>query len=295
MAVEFGEALSRTSHEVAGGTYRWAACRFRAVTWLAVVMVATLLVQGVLSHAEPALPDAKEVMARVLRRASALAKESDGQKYLYLKQTRTEELNSRGETIRSTEKIYRVIQIQGWSFARLVKVQGRDLSPAELQQQDEKERAFRAKITGRDPQKSREGQAPWLSPEIVARYEFTVLSNEVHQARTMLVVGFQPKLTNPEKSIQDRLFNRIAGRLWVDSEDAEVARLEVGLVEEFSLGWLGALGSLKHCDLHLERLRLPDGTWVDQQQTLLLVGRKLLNTMRLRNTEECRDFVRSPQ
>jgi hypothetical protein len=230
------------------------------------------------------------VMARVVARSAEIAKAGATEKYSYEKRSVLEELDSRGQAIRSTEKLYQVELVGGWPFSRLVKVQGRELSPEQLRAEEERERAFRNKLAGRDLGKAPGKREAWVRPEIVSRYEFTYLSNDVRQVRETVVLQFKRKATNPETTAQDRIYNRLQGRVWVDAAEAEIVRLQVELTEELSLGFLGFLGSLSQCDLNLERNRMADGVWVNAKHTLLIVGRKLLSPMRFRTTEESSGF-----
>jgi hypothetical protein len=229
-------------------------------------------------------------MDRVIERAAQVAQAGEAAKHTYQKQSTFEELDAGGAAIRSTQKTYQVVLIGGWPFSRLVKVQGLDLSPAQLQREDEREQRFRNKLAGRDLGKAAQDKQPLVLPDLVARYNFTVLSNEVCQTRNTVVLQFTPKPTNPENTLQDRIYNRLAGRIWVDEQEAEVAKLDVHLTEEFSLGWVGLLGSLTRCDLNMERKRLPDGTWVNAKNIMLILGRKLLTPKRFRTIEVSSDF-----
>jgi len=238
------------------------------------------------------LPSATNVLNRVIERASHVARDAKDEKYSYAKRTLTQELNSQGEVIQSTEKKYKVLLVLGWPFSRVVQIQGQQLSAAEIRKEDEREQDFNNKLEGRDLKKMREKKEAWIKPELLARFNFNVVSNATYANRQAWVLEFKPKAGAPENTVQDRIYNRIAGLLWIDEEDAEIARLEAHLNEDLSLGWLGMLGSLKTCDLTLERHRMPEGIWVNANQKLLLVGRKLLSTMRYRATEESSGFQR---
>ena len=205
-----------------------------------------------------------------------------------------QELNSADKGIESTEKRYHVLLIRGWPFSRLVEVQGRLLSPAELRKEERREEEFRRKIAGQDMQERKEKGEAWLTPELLARYDFNVLSNAVCQDRRTWILEFKAKPTNPDKTVQDRICNRFAGVLWIDSEEAEIARVEAHLTSEFSLGWLGALGSLTKCDITMERQRMPEAVWVNTKHAFLIHGRKLLSQMRYRVTDESTDFRPEP-
>jgi hypothetical protein len=132
-----------------------------------------------------------------------------------------------------------------------------------------------------------------VTPELLDRYQFVVEKRVVLSNRPTLVLTFKPKEGNlPSGTVQDRVLNRMAGRLWIDEADADTARVEASLVEPISLGWFGFLGSLSRCDLSLERRRMPDGVWTNTKQALLIHCRKLTATMRFRTTEVCSGFQR---
>jgi len=130
-----------------------------------------------------------------------------------------------------------------------------------------------------------------VTPELLGRYQFAVEKRVILSNRPTLVLTFKPKEGSlPSGTVQDKLLNRMAGRLWIDEEDADTARVEAGLVEQLSLGWFGFLGSLSRCDLSLERQRMPDGVWTNTKQALLIHCRKLTATVRFRATEGCSGF-----
>jgi hypothetical protein len=239
------------------------------------------------------LPSASMVVAKIIQRAKETAKNTQSSKYTYRKRSRMEELNARGEPVESSEKIYDVVLIGGWPYSRLVAVEGKNLSPEEIRREDEKEQAFRKKLAGRDRRKDAENEEPWITEDLMNRFDWVVASNVVHEGRSTLVLSFTPRKGAPEREIQDRIINRFHGLLWVDVEDAEVARAHAGLTDELSLGWFGLVGSLKQCDLKFDRDRLPDGTWVDQKHTVAIIGRKLFSAMRFRGTDSFSDFRRT--
>ncbi len=242
--------------------------------------------------ASPGLPSSSNLLARIVARAANVAKDSKSGTYTHEKRAVLEELNSESEVSRSTEKLYKVIVVRGWTFSRLIKIQGKELSEAEIRKEDKREQEFNSKIAGRDLSGKSERVTATITPELIARYNFEVLRKDLYQDRKTWVLDFRPKSSNPEKTIPDRIYNRLAGRIWVDDEDAEIAKLDVHLTEDLQLGWLGMLGSLKECHLILERQRMPDAIWVNAKQCAALVGRKLFKSFRFRATEESSGFHR---
>jgi len=258
-----------------------------------------LLITGLLScapqdvRASETLPEASEVTLRMIERSRAVAQADQGTQYTYQKRSLLERLDTKGNSLKSEEKIYQVTLIGGFPFKRLIKIQGRDLSPEELRAEDIQDGKFRKKFVSADKNKPDVRKEGLVTPELLDRYQFVVEKRVILNNRPTLVLRFRPKEGKlPSSAIEDKLLNPLAGRLWIDEEDADTARLEVNLVEPVYLGWFGLLGSLTQCDLFLERQRMPDGVWINTKQALLIECRKLIATMRFRTTDESSEFKR---
>ena len=237
------------------------------------------------------LPGASEVTQRMIERSQAVARAAQGPQYTYEKRSLLEHLDAAGRSLTSEEKIYQVTLIAGLPFNRLVKIQGRELSPEESKREEAREEKFRRRFVSADAKEVATRKEGLVTPELLGRYQFAVENRVVLSNRPTLVLTFKPKGGSlPSETVQDKLLNRMAGRVWIDEADADTAKLEVGLVEPISLGWFGFLGSLSRCDLSLERQRMPDGVWTNTKQALLIHCRKLTAIMRFRNTEECSGF-----
>ena len=237
-------------------------------------------------------PAASNVVRRVVERAELLARAGETNHYAYDKRSLTEELDDQDRVLKSTEKLYRVLLIGGLPFPRLVKIQGRDLTAKELEKQNEREMAFRQKVTRMDLKKKakqQEGLATW---ELVNRFVFQVTARETNAGRSTLVVTFAPRPGAPEDTMEDKIYQKVFGTLWVDEAEAEIAKLEASVRGPVPLGWFGAMGSLHKFQATLERSRMPDGVWVNRRSAFWIVARKLLSTFRLRTTEESSGFRR---
>jgi hypothetical protein len=237
------------------------------------------------------LPEASEVTRRMVERSQTVARADQGPQYTYVKRSLLERLDDAGQSLKSEEKIYQVTLITGLPFNRLVKIQGRELSAEELRREEGREERFRQRFVSADAKKVAARKEGLVTPELLGRYQFAVEKRVVLRNRPALVLTFKPKDGNlPSRTVQDKLLNRMAGRLWIDEGDADPAKLEVSLVEPIFLGWFGLLGSLNQCDLSLERQRMPDGVWINSKQALHIQCRKLTATMRFRTTEESSGF-----
>ena len=236
------------------------------------------------------LPDAATIMNRVVQRSQQTAHQDDADQFCYEKHSVQQELDASGNPTKTTEELYEVIPIGGVPFPRLVRIQGKALTDKQVKEQERKEAAFRKKVAEHqtDPGATNRGG---LDKELIDRFAFHVEKRENLQDRPVLVLSFRPKLNRAgEKTIEDKVLGRLAGTLWIDEQESEIAQLKVGLTADLSLGWFGMIGSIKQFDLMLQRERLPQGVWVDRKQTLVLAGRKILGTMHYRTEEESTGF-----
>jgi hypothetical protein len=245
-------------------------------------------------RAPEALPPASEVTQRMLKQAQMVAESEQGPQYTYEKRTLLEQLDGAGQPATLEEKLYQVRLIRGLPFNRLIKIQGRELTPEESKRQDAKEEKFQQQFVSADRRKMAARKQALVTPELLARYQFAVKERVVLSNRPTLVVTFKPKEGNlPSRSIEDKILNRITGTLWVDEADADTVQVRASLVEPMTLGWFGWIGSLTQCDLSLTRQRMSDNVWVNTRMTLFIQCRKLVTSERYRLTEESRGFSRA--
>ena len=139
----------------------------------------------------------------------------------------TEKLGSDGEVKSEESERYASHHIDGHAYERMVERDGEPLTEDELEEEREREREFRE---GLDKRKSGESDADEdeervaFDEDLVARYVFERVEDEVVNGRACYRLGFEPrqgKLTN-ERRI-DRVLNKARGELWVDSETFEIA------------------------------------------------------------------------
>jgi hypothetical protein len=241
------------------------------------------------------LPTAGEVMQRVLDRSAEVSKVISTNHWTYDKRTVVEELASNGSVESTMERSYLVKVIKGVPFSRLVSVGGKDLSPSEFEKEDRREAEFRKRVSGRDPEAVAEGHEPLIARDLAGRFTYQVLRRENLQNGPALLLTFKPRLPlPPQKTIQDRILNRLAGRFWVDEKTGEVASLDVRLTEGFSLGFLGMLGSIKSMELHLSRIPMVDGAWIPELTDVRFTARVMFSTKSQHIREESSNYRLQP-
>src|SRR4051812_37340595 len=89
-----------------------------------------------LSRAAENLPTSSNLVARLIERSRLVASVERTNPYTYDKRSVTAELDEKDRVIKSTEKLYKVMLIGGVPFPRLVKVQGKGLTPQQLEREN---------------------------------------------------------------------------------------------------------------------------------------------------------------
>jgi len=250
-----------------------------------------LAIAGNITAAEP-LPAASNLLQRVVERAQVVARAGETNHYAYDKRSVSEELDEKERVVKSTEKHYRVDLIGGLPFPRLVKIQGRELSAKELEKENQREAAFRQRVTRVDMNKKARRREGLATPELVERFNFQVTKREVVEGRPTLVMTFAPRTGAPVKTMEDKVFQKVFGTVWVDEQEGEVTKLDANVRGPVPLGWFGAVGSLHKFQGTIERSRMPDGVWVNRKSSFWIVARKLLSAIRTRTVEESGGFRR---
>jgi hypothetical protein len=235
------------------------------------------------------LSSAEEVMQKAVERAQRATVQKERPSYTYKKSTVTEELDASGKVKERKEKLYEVVVDSGLTYLKLVKVNGKNLPPSELKKQEERELKDREKLAQRKTSNGGDDRENFLTRELVAKYDFAIVDQQVINDRPAYVLTFQPKPGLPITQAVDRLLNQLAGKIWIDEKEFEIARIEIHLRSEVTL-WGGVLASLKRCTFTLGRARLEDGIWFNTKSAGDFEGRKLMDSARIRTQSESTNF-----
>jgi len=124
----------------------------------------------------------------------------------------------------------------------------------------------------------------------VGKYEFEILGEEVLGGRPVYVLSFKPKSKNlPVRRKIDYIVNRIAGKVWMDQEDYEIARADMRLTESAQVLW-GLVASLRGFSAAFEQTRLPDGFWFIKHFDTIIDARFLFTTVHQKQEAWFSDF-----
>jgi hypothetical protein len=240
------------------------------------------------------LPSGADLMRRILERSTAQAAATNAPAWAYDKRQVMEKLDSDGKVKERTVKLYQMHIVQGVPISQLVKIEGRDLTEAEIKKERQRDAAMEKEFSGRDPKKTIKKREALVTKELLDRFEFKTLRRETVLDHPAVVVSFEGKPGKDDGNIQERILSRMAGTVWMDEATADVARLEVHLTKSFSIGILGVLGSVKDCKMEMVSKRMTDGTWLPEKTKLSVSARMLVSSVRFQMEELASNFKLEP-
>jgi hypothetical protein len=254
---------------------------------VAVLALIALAAATTAARAQSTLTVDDIIQKAVARTQQALSK-SPSHDYTYTKVSVVEELDATGKIKDRKEKVYQVSLASGETWVKLISVNGQAPGEADRKQHAENEMNVQ-KLTGSSKQK-KDNREVLLTPELVARFDFELVTEKIINGRRAYQVAFRPK--NPEPPVRhliDRLLNRISGTIYIDAEEFEIAQTEITLGSEVNL--LGGIaGSLKKLAYTMTRTRLDDGIWLNTFSSGDFEGRKLLDSTRIKTRSRSINF-----
>ena len=252
--------------------------------WLFLFVVSGFAQTGLLAGPELSADD---VIQKALARAQRASVPQPA--YTYTKVTLTEELDAFGNVKERKEKLYQVSLQDGSTYLKLLAVNGHPAPDAELKKQSENQALFR-QLLGQPKSARGDHRENFLTPELVARFKFTLAGQTPVNGRPAYQVAFQPRSTEPPaRHVADRFLSRISGTVWIDAEEFEIARADVRLGSEVSLLG-GVIGSLKKLAYTMTRTRVADGVWLSTFSSGDFEGRKLVDSLRIKTSSRSTNF-----
>lgn len=234
------------------------------------------------------------------------------EKYTYTETITKREFDSSGQMKVKETETFELTFYKGARIRRLVAKNGKPLSPKEEadvqkdvekrireieKREAEKERKERevaqkasrnpdGKNPGGDPDGNPDGDPPSdpedgreQRPTIADVLRASKLINprrERFRGRDVIVFDFEPLSDYKPKKNYEKLFGKMAGAIWVDPMDKQVARVEARLIAAYKIGG-GMLASLKEgANLVFEQERVNQEIWLPTRAEINLGVRVLL-------------------
>lgn len=192
--------------------------------------------------------------------------------YTYRQTITSREFDKKGAMKVTGSETFELTFYRGRRLRRLVAKNGEPLSAADQAKEDRRiEKAIRdiEKKEAEKEKERREGgeeedddeRSPTIS-DILRASKLTNPRRERFRGREVIVFDFEPLPGyKPQKRIE-KVMGKMAGAIWIDASDREVARVEARLVESYKIGG-GLIAAIKPGSAFvLEQNRVNDEIWL---------------------------------
>lgn len=246
-----------------------------ALSWVATLLAAPL-------------PSTEVVVDRFLARAKAAAAEEARQTLVYRRTTVIEDLAAKDAKDRRRVREHAVTNRAGVVRARLVRIDDREPSDAEVASDARKEGDARKETTRR-----RRGP-DFVDEALLRKFDYTLEGEETVEGRRTYRLSYKAKAGREggDKNV-DRFLGLIGGSIWIDAEEFELVKASAGLREPLRiLG--GFAASISRLELDVVRRPVTPGCWCNVLLTSRAEGRRLLSGFNVRLAVEQAEFQVTP-
>ncbi len=203
---------------------------------------------------------ANEIINRAVELAERLREQEHDLRYEFLEEATREQFDSAGRTKEREDVTAKVYPLAGALYREILEKNGKPLTAIEIEEQRRRRDEVRRRRE-RGKEKEEEDRVRF-NRELVDRYRPELIAEQVIGGRPTYAVRFEPKSDSlPIRRRIDYALNKSHGKIFVDKETFQVARVEFQLIKPVRLWW-GFLGKLRAVQGVIERAPLEDGSWV---------------------------------
>ena len=246
---------------------------------LALVAVASLFLPFAVSRADdPPLPSSEEVLRKVLAAVKSPEVRRASERFRSVQHTTIEKFDDKSRLREREDRVYDVGPLGGGVYARLVEKNGKSLTPADLQDEQQRQQRFLERSSTQRFGGGDSDRVP-LDQELFDRYKSEVVGREMLDGRSTIVLSFVPRaLDLPIRRRQDYVLNKLTGKVWIDEQDWEIVRADAHLTDRVRV-LLGLVATLDKVEIHFEQIRMGDAVYLPLKLSANFEGRKLFTAL----------------
>jgi len=206
--------------------------------------------------------------------------------YSYIQKIISREVDKNGVLQEKSSETYQLSFYKGYRIRRMIEKNGKPLSADDQAGEDKKAAKQAAEIEKKIAEKEKDPKSSDSSEEdrkisIAEMLRASRLLNprrERFRSRDVIVFDFEPNPDFDYKNAKSMLkfFGKIAGVMWIDEQDKQVARIDAHLADSFNIGG-GVLAKLKKgSSFTLDQDRINDEIWLPSVADINLSLRVLM-------------------
>ena len=268
----------------------------KVLPWLLMFSIAPLVAAGqspAKNEAPPLTPG--QIISRAVQHADWLREQKLEQKFTFMELAIREELTKDGGIKTRDVRRSKMYPVQGVLHGRVIERNGQPLSAEEQEAENRREQDLRRRIARGEIEEKKDQNRIEFDQELIGRYRVTLAEKKIIDDRSTHVITFEPKSGRlPIRKRIDYALNKSGGKIFIDAETFEVARVEFRLIEPVGLWW-GLLGKLRRAEGSIARKRLEDGYWAPTEFNMYLNMRILFSNRHYRRQSQWSDHRPWPE
>jgi hypothetical protein len=243
----------------------------------------------------------QEQMQQLFRAVADKDLENDKKQrdYTYVERDVEHRLDGKGN-VKSTEvKTSEVMELYGEQVERLIEKDDKPLSEKEAAKEEERIQKLINKRKNESEndrrkreekeQKEREDGRKFVR-EVADAYNFRLVGTESLGGRDAWVIDAEPRPGYEPRMKEAKFLPKFHGRVWIDKDEDQLAKLDVECVDTVSLGWFLARIH-KGSRIMIEQTRVNDEVWLPKDLTLKVdVRLALLKNFYVEMEQTYRDY-----
>ena len=204
--------------------------------------------------------------------------------YTYVERDVDKSIGSNGQ-VKSTEiRTYEIVEIYGEQVRRLIEKDDKPLDAKEAEKEEERIQ----KIVDKHKNESEEDRKKRIEKEAKQReegrkfvskvadsHDFRLVGTELVDGREAWVIDGLPRAGYAPQDKEANFVSKFRGRLWIDKDDLQLARMDIEAVDTASVGWVVARIH-KGTRVIYEQTRMNDEIWLPQHLTFKFDARVAL-------------------
>src|SRR5882672_9263164 len=243
----------------------------------------------------------QEQMQQLFRVAAEKDIENDKRlrNYTYMERDEERNLDGKGDVKSVDVKTYEVMELYGEQVQRLIEKDGKALDAEDAEKEEKKiqkivdkrknESEDTRRKRARKEEKDREDGRKFVR-EVADAYNFHLVGTERLGERDAWVIDAEPRPGYEPHMKEAKFLPKFRGRVWVDKDEAQLAKLDVECIDTVSLGWFLARVH-KGSRIVLEQTRVNDEVWLPKHVAVKVdVRLALLKNFNVEMEQTYRDY-----
>jgi hypothetical protein len=204
--------------------------------------------------------------------------------YTYIERDEQHTLDGKGDVKSVDVNTYEVLELYGEQVQRLIEKDGKPLDSEEAAKEEKKiqkiidkhknesedERAKRKEKEEKEREDDRK-----FTHEVADAYNFRLIGTESLGERDAWVIDAEPRPGYEPHMKQAKILPKFQGRVWIDKNDLQLAKLDITCIDTVSFGWFLARIH-KGSRVVLEQTRVNDEVWLPKHVAIKVDARLAL-------------------